>query len=195
MLGGTSLVGVGSSLYLVDNYPLLLIALSPLGRHLILVAPLVDPYAFVAVAVGRSVAFCLPCFYLGRAAGPVAVQWLEERSPRFGQAVRWLERIFHRYEKGSFALILIFPGPVMSTIAGDSGMRPAAYVSVLVAGLVLRMGAVLWVGDWLREPIELLVRWIGQNWVPGTVVLVAGIALYQWRQRVRAARSEASPDR
>ncbi len=193
-LGAASLIGVGSSLYLVHNYPLLLIAQSPLGRHLILVAPIVNPYAFVAVAVSRSVAFCVPCFYLGRAAGPVAVQWLESRSPRFGRAVRWLERIFRSSEKRSFALILLFPGPAMSTIAGDSGMRPAVYVSFLIAGLVLRMQVVLWLGEWLRDPIELVIAWIGQNWVPGTVVLVAGIALYQWRQRQRASRTEASSD-
>ncbi len=194
VLGGASLIGVASALYLVNNYPLLLIALSPLGRHLILVAPIVNPYAFVAVAVSRSAAFSVPCFYLGRAAGPVAVQWLESRSPRLGRAIRWLERIFRRFERGSFALILLFPGPAMSTIAGDSGMRPGVYLSMLIAGLVLRMQIVLWVGDWLREPIEIVVGWIEQYWVPGTVVLVAGIAFYRRRQRLRAARTEASPD-
>ncbi len=60
---------------------------------------------------------------------------------------------------------------------------------MLIAGLVLRMQIVLWVGDWLREPIEIVVGWIEQYWVPGTVVLVAGIVFYQRRQRLRAART------
>ena len=183
---------MGSSLYLVNNYPLLLIALSPLGRHLILVAPIVNPYAFVAVAVSRRAALSVPCFYLGRALGPIAVQWLEWRSARAGQAIRWLERLFRRFEKASFALVFLFPGPAMSTIAGDSGMRSSVYLSMVIAGLVVRMLLTLWIADWPRGPIEIVVGWIGQYWVPGTIVLVAGIAFYQWRQSVRSARADGS---
>ena len=194
VLGAATLIGVGSSLYLVNNSPLLLIALSPLLRHLILVASIVDPYAFVAVAVSRRAAFSVPCFYLGRAVGPIAVQWLESRSRGAGQAIRWLERLFRRFGNGSFALVFLFPGAAMSTIAGDSGMRSGVYLPMVIAGLVIRMLIVLWIGDWLREPIQIVVGWINQYWVPGTVVLVAGIAFYQWRQRVRAARAEGSPE-
>ncbi len=194
VLGVASLVGVGSSLYLASHYPLLLIALSPLGRHLILVVPVVNPYAFVAVAVARRAIFYIPCFYLGRGLGPLAVQWLESRSPRVGQMVRWLERLFHRFERAAFALVFLFPGPAMSTIAGDSGMRTGVYVSMVVAGLVSRMLIVLWIGDWLRGPIEIVLGWIGRYWVPGTIVLVAGLSIYQWRQRVLAARAEAPPE-
>ncbi len=194
VLSAATLIGVGSSLYLANNYPLLLIALSPLGRHLILVAPVVNPYAFVAIAVSRRAAFSVPCFYLGRALGPIAVQWLESRSPRAGRAIRWLERLFRRSEKASFVLVFLFPGPAMSTIAGDSSMRSSVYLSMVIAGLVFRMLIVLWIGDWLRGPIEIVLSWIDQYWVPGTVVLVAGIAFYQWRQWVRAARAERSPD-
>ncbi len=194
VLSAATLIGVGSSLYLVGNYPLLLIALSPLGRHLILVAPIVNPYAFAAVAVSRRAAFSVPCFYLGRALGPIAVQLLESRSPRSAQAIRWLKRLFGRFEKGSFALVFLLPGPAMSTIAGDSGMRSGVYLSMVTAGLVFRMLIVLWIGDWLRGPIEVVVGWIDRYWMPGTVVLVTGILFYQWRQRVRAARAEGSPE-
>ncbi len=194
VLGAGTLIGVGSSLYLVNNYPLLLIALSPLGRHLILVAPIVNPYAFVAVAVSRRAALSVPCFYLGRALGPIAVQWLESRSPRAGQAIRWLERLFRRFEKASFALVFLFPGPAMSTLAGDSGMRLSVYLSMVIAGLVVRMLITLWIADWLRGPIEIVVSWIDRYWVPGTVVLVAGIAFYQWRRSVRTARADGSPE-
>ena len=40
---------VASDADVVNEAPLLLIALSPLGRHLVLVAPTVDPIAFLAV--------------------------------------------------------------------------------------------------------------------------------------------------
>ena len=50
MLSAGSAVGLAASAYLVNHYPLLLIALSPIGRHLILVVPNVDPGAFLLVA-------------------------------------------------------------------------------------------------------------------------------------------------
>ena len=42
-LGSASLIGVASSAYIINHYPLLLIFLSPIGRHLLLVAPTVNP--------------------------------------------------------------------------------------------------------------------------------------------------------
>jgi membrane protein DedA with SNARE-associated domain len=180
LLGGGSMVGVASSLYLVSHYPLLLIALSPIGRHLILVAPIVNPYAFIAVAVGRRTAFYLACFYLGRALGAAAIDWLEARWPRSARFVRWLERLFERW---SYAAVFLLPGPAMSTIAGDSTIHVGVFLALLTAGLVLRMLIVIWIGDWLREPIEVLLAWIREYWLPGTIVLIAGIALYQRRKR------------
>ena len=58
VLSSGAMLGVAFSLYLVNHYPLLLIALSPLGRHLVLVAPTVHPAAFVVVAVGRHIHTC-----------------------------------------------------------------------------------------------------------------------------------------
>ena len=81
-----SFVGSSSALYLVNHHPLLLIALSPIGRHLLLVAPTVDPVVFVAVAVGRRTLFYLASFYLGRAFGPPGVLWIEARARRFATA-------------------------------------------------------------------------------------------------------------
>ena len=65
VLATGSLVGVAFSLYLVNHYPLVLIALSPLGRHPVLAAPVVAPAAFLAVAFARHMAFYLTLFYLG----------------------------------------------------------------------------------------------------------------------------------
>ncbi len=48
-----SMIGTMSVLYLANHFPLLLHALSPLGRHLILVVPTVHPAAVVAVATLR----------------------------------------------------------------------------------------------------------------------------------------------
>ena len=53
-LATASLIGVAFSLYLVGHYPLLLIALSPLGRHLVLVVPSVSLLSLIVVAASPS---------------------------------------------------------------------------------------------------------------------------------------------
>lgn len=179
-----SLAGAASSLYLVNHYPLVLIALSPLGRHLLLVAPIVDPVAFVVVAVLRRMAFYLACFQMGRGLGPSGVEWLEARAERFARFVRWIERLFGR---APHAVVLVMAGPTVSGLAGMTGMRTAAFVSLAVTSLVMRMLFVLGFAEILREPIEWLLARIDEFWVPGTVILVLGALVHQWR-RIRLAR-------
>ena len=180
VLSAGSMIGVASSLYLVTEYPLLLIALSPLGRHLILVAPVVDPVAFVAVAVGRRLLFYQACFHLGRALGPAGITWIETRAARFAHFVRWLERLFAR---ASHTVVLAMTGPTVSALAGISGMRTAVFTLLATLGLVARMLVLLYFAEWLRGPIESVRALIHEYWIPGTVVIVVIVAIHRWRQR------------
>jgi hypothetical protein len=183
-----SLTGAASSLYLVNHYPLLLIALSPLGRHLLLVAPIVDPFAFVAVAVLRRMAFYLACFQMGRGLGPSGVEWLEARAARFARFVRWIERLFGR---APHTVVLLMAGPTVSALSGMTGMRTAAFVSLAGTSLVMRMLFILGFAEILRAPIAWLLLRINEFWVPGTVILVLGALVYQWR-RIRLARARVA---
>lgn len=180
VLGSTSLVGVAFSLWLVNHAPLVLVALSPLGRHLILVAPLVDPFALTGVLVVRRILFYGASFELGRAMGPAALPWIEARTPRFARFVRWLERLFARAPRlVSFAMT----GPTVAVLAGVSGMRLRTYAALASAGLVLRMIFLLLFADWVREYLEIALAWIDAYWLPGTVVMVIVVAVYRWRRR------------
>ncbi len=179
------MAGVASSLYLVNHYPLLLIALSPLGRHLVLVAPIVDPFAFVAVAVLRRMAFYLASYQLGRSMGPAGVYWLEQRAARFARFVRWLEALFQRWSR---TVTFAMTGPTISALAGMSGMGLGLFVSLAGLGLALRVLAILLFAETLREPIEELLAWIDEYWRPGTALMVVGVLLYQWR-RIRTQRA------
>ncbi len=184
-----SMTGGASSLYLVNHYPLFLIALSALGRKLVRVAPMVDPVAFVVVAVLRRMAFYLACFQLGKAMGPAGVVWLESRAQRFARFVRWMERLFQRQSK---AVVLVMAGPTVSALAGMSGMPLRLYAALATASVLLRMLLILALGEMLREPIERLLAVIDQYWKEGTVVLVVATLLYQfWRVRNARARRAA----
>ena len=185
VLGAGSLIGVASSLYLVNHYPLLLVALSPLGRHVILVAPIVDPVALVVAGVVRRMIFYLACFHLGRALGPIGIVWLEARAARFARFVRWLERLFSR---APHAVVLGMAGPTVSTLAGISGMRQGVFLALAISGLTVRMVLIVGFAELLREPIEAMLALIDEYWAPGTLVLVTGLALYRWRQWRRAGQ-------
>lgn len=180
ILGTGSMIGATSVLYLANHFPLLLIALSPLGRHLILVVPTVHPAAFITVATLRRLAFYLPCFVLGGTLGSEALGWLETRFRGAAGFVRWLERLFHR---ARYPAVFLLPGPIMSTIAGKSQMPIITWISLVASGLVFRLIVIVWFGEWLREPIERLLVLFDDYWVPGTIALVAGAAIYQWRKR------------
>ena len=118
ILGTGSALGVAFSLYLVNHLPLLLIALSPLGRHVVLITPLAHPVAIVAVVVGRRLLFYAASFQLGRDLGPAGIEWLEERAARFARWVRWIERLFNR---ASRTVVLVGTGPTIAALAGISG--------------------------------------------------------------------------
>ncbi len=190
VLGTGSLVGVAFSLYLVNHYPLVLIALSPLGRHLVLVAPVVAPAAFLAVAFARRMGFYLTVFTLGRALGPDGITWIEARAGSFGRFVRWVERLFAR---ASHLVVLVGTGATVSALAGMSGMRVGVFLALGSASLLARLLVVLGFAELLREPIEQLLALIDDYWSPGSVVLVIGIAIYPWR-RAEKSREEAKKE-
>lgn len=186
-LSSISLVGVAFSLYLVNHHPLLLVAMSPLGRHLLLAAPTVDPVAFVVVVVVRRMLFYLASFHLGRALGPAGVVWIEARAARLGVYVRWLEQLFRR---ASHPIVFLASGPTLSALAGASGMRPRVFVALAAPGLALRAAVVLGVAASVRPILEAVLAWIDAHWLPGTLAMLAIVALYRWRRRTPSASME-----
>jgi membrane protein DedA with SNARE-associated domain len=177
LLGACSMVGVAFSLYLINHYPLLLVAMSPIGRHLVLAAPNVDPLAFVLVAGGRRLLFYVASYHLGTALGPAGLIWLELRMARLARFVRWLERIFERW---SYAVLVLTPGPTVSSLAGIARMPLRVFLPLVSVGLMLRTVLVVLFASWLREPIEALLELIDAYWVPGTLLMVLGVLVYRW---------------
>ncbi len=191
VLGTGSLIGVAFSLYLVNHWPLLLLALSPLGRHMWLVAPTVNPAAFVVVLLLRRMAFYLASFHLGRALGPAGIEWVERRAGRFASWVRWVEQGFSRW---SHPVVFLLPGPTVSGLAGVSGMRQGTFLALATPGLLIRLLAVLYFAEWIRDYIETVLSWIDEVWIPGTVVMVVAVLLYRWRRRPGAIRLDDAPE-
>ena len=181
--------GVLGFAYLVTDWPLVLIALSPLNRHLVIVAASVEPWAFVSVGLARCLLSCLAGHQLGSAVGPEALVWLEENSPRLSRWVRWVERLFQR---SAYAALLLWPGLVVSMLGGIAEMRVGAVMAVASVGLLARLLVILYLGQWLLEPIEWLLAQIGQYRLEITLTIVVGFGVYQWIRRARSGA--AGPD-
>ncbi len=180
--------GIAVSPYMVNNHPLLLIALAPVSRHVVLVVPVVGVAAMIMVAGLRHMAFTTFAFILGRTIGEPGIVWLEARAEKTGRFVRWLQGFFNRW--GYFA-VFVFPLGAMAAIAGMARMNPKGFFSVAIAGVVVRLGLLALVASSLREPIlwflELVRRWQG----PATLGCVALVAVWQfWKWRKRQADPE-----
>lgn len=184
-LWALSTVGRAFSLYLINHHPLLLVVMSPMGSHVLLAAALTNPIALLGVATARRLVFYGATFFLGRALGPYAIQWIEARARHFARFVRLIERWFARAPR---LVVLVAAGPTVSALAGMSGMGLPTYAALATLGLTVRIWIWIQFAGVLRGPIEQLLAWIDEYWVPGTVVVITIIAVTQWR-RVRAARA------
>jgi hypothetical protein len=48
--------------------------------------------------------------------------------------------------------------------------------------LIVRMIGILMFAEWMSAYLEIALSWIDEYWLPGTVVMVAGVAIYSWRR-------------
>lgn len=175
--------------YFLARRPLLLILLSPLFRHLVLVAPSVDPASLFAVAIPRHFAPD-PCVYLlGREYGPVAVEWVETNSPGLGRFVRTLERLFARV--GPVAL-LVSPDVVMSTLAGAARVPFPLFIFMNLVGTVGTVVVARWFGHVLDVPIHALVAYFQTHLVVVTAASVLVVLLLNGWSRRKTPADEPS---
>lgn len=177
-----SLIGMAGSFYLVSELPLLLVALSPLGRHVVLAAPVVDPVALGLVLVLRRQAFYTASFFLGRSLGTEVIPWIEQRLSHAGRFVRLLERLF---VKAPRLVVLAMAGPLVSALAGISGMALGTYLALAASSLVLRAALMVGFAEWTEVYLQVIRGWVEEYRGPGTLVMVVAVGLYWWRRGAR----------
>ena len=191
-LGSGSLIALAVFPTLTSRAPLLLVAMSPLARWIVLVSPRVDPVALGVVVVLRRMLFYGATYQLGRSLGPAGIRWLEERAARFARFVRFVERIF---EIAPHTVLLFLAGPTTCALAGISGMRPVVFLPLALASTTFRVVAIVWFADWVSAYTEIALEWIDRYWLPATAATLGAVALYQWRQRRRAPAELGAPER
>jgi hypothetical protein len=74
-------------------------------------------------------------------------------------------------------------------------MRRPVFFGLASASVLLRMLLILGFAEMVREPIERVLAWIDEHWIPGTALMVVGVLAFQWIRirRARVAEPESPP--
>lgn len=189
---GLNTLGAAFSPYLLLHSPLLLVALSPEVRHVVLVAGRVDLGLLIALATARRVLSMMATYGLGAVYGPVAVRWLERRYPRVGALIRWLERALARV---GAPLLVLLPGYTVSALAGAARLPWRKVLAGSLVGQIWQMGMYALVGEAIMGWTEPILGWLKAHLWESTAVCVGAVLIQQgisWLRRRRAARRGAS---
>ena len=178
---------------LVTHAPLWLLALSPLYRHMVLVATRVDFVPFLLVALPARLLGSLLGYLLGAGYGEQSIVWMQQRSPRMGRFVRMLERWF---ERAAPLLLFAWPGPLFCALAGAGGMSRWLFGVLALLGQTVQVAIAYRLGEELAPWLAPLVTFFRDYTLSTTLVCVLLVLLYHWWRRPRAnsALRELSDD-
>jgi membrane protein DedA with SNARE-associated domain len=160
--------------FLITRHPLLLIALNPRLRYLLLASPRLPVLPFFAVPLMRLSAVDLLSYLLGRWCGEAVLAWLE---PRLGRARRLLRALQRWFGRAAPVLTIAFPSGIVCLLAGSSGMRPVLFAVLTVGGILLRLVAVRILATVFRSQLAGALRFIARNQAWLLVVTLAAGAL------------------
>ncbi len=170
---------------LLTYSPLLLVALSPLPRHLVLVAPITSFAPFVLVALARGLISAAVAYWVGVSYGKSGLQWIEPRYPRLRKWVRWLERTFDRVGP---VVVLVSPTSPVCALAGMIRMPAWQFLPAALLGKAAWAIGAYWLGDFLSEWTTPILHWVRENVVSATIACVAVFGGYQVIRRLRRKR-------
>ncbi|MGH9183532.1 MAG: DedA family protein [Acidimicrobiales bacterium] len=174
---------------LINERPLLQMALNPRNRYLLLASPQVGAVEFYVVGFVRLV-LTDPLFYvLGLQYGDRALRWAERKMADDVGFVRSVERWF---SKAAPVVIVVAPSGYMCLLAGATGMRPRVFVALNAVGTAGRLVLFRFVGDALSDQIftvlDLIQRY--QWWLIAISFVI--VALQARRRRSSGAIESVS---
>jgi membrane protein DedA with SNARE-associated domain len=168
---------------LIAYSPLLLIAVSPLPRHLVMAAPLVPIVPFVVVATLRRMLTSTVFYGLGHTYGEDGIAWVRKRYPSLNGALDMLQKAF---DFAAPLVIFVSPGWLIAALAGATRVPLWLFLPAATAGhamwatLTYRVGEAL--SEWLAPILQFVQAHVASTTL-ASVVLVGGYAL--WRRRAR----------
>ena len=167
---------------IVDQHPLLLIALNPRNRNLVLATNQLDAWSYYTVGFFRLLLTDPLWFLIGYWYGETALRWAEERTRTFGETLRWLERGF---AKAAYPLVVIAPNNWICLFAGSAGMGLATFLLLNVAGTIGRLYLIRVVGEQFESPIDAVLDFIAEYRLPLlalSILFIGTMAALEYRK-------------
>ncbi|MFN2606589.1 MAG: hypothetical protein ABR511_01645 [Acidimicrobiales bacterium] len=187
VVSGLGLVGSALTPYLSVHHPLVLLVLEARDRNLLL-AHRVATVPYLIVGCLRRLSTDPLFFLLGRDYGPAAVRWLEGKGG--GRIVRVTEQAFRR---ASYPMLVLFPGAVVCTLAGETGVPTGTFAAIIVARTVAAVVAIRWLANRFSSQVDAVLGFFDRFTLPATVVsVVAALGWLMWERRRR--RVAPAPD-
>jgi hypothetical protein len=176
----TGLGSLGTALtpYLSVHHPLALLVLEARDRNLVL-ARHVGLLPYVVVGSVRRLCTDPLFFLLGRDFGEAAVRWIERKGG--GRVVRLLEKAFRR---AAYPMLVVFPGAVVCTLAGETGIPTGTFMTIVVARTVVAVFAIRALANAFGAQVDAVLRFFDRYTIPATAAsIVAVLAWILWERR------------
>jgi membrane protein DedA with SNARE-associated domain len=164
---------------LVEDNPLLLIAMNSRNRNLILVTNQLDALSYYGVATLRLLLSDPLFFLIGYWYGDTAIRWMEQRTKSFGGMLREWEKWF---TKAAYPLVFIAPNNIVCLLAGGAGMRVSTFFTLNVTGTFARLYLIRWLGDAFERPIDDVLDFIARYRTPLLVVSITFFMIMMVRE-------------
>lgn len=184
-IGG--LIGLALLPILASEQPLLLLFLHPVSGTLFLIGPKFDPVLFIPLVTARRLVSHILFYLLGSWYGERAIRWTARRGGEAGGMVALVERLFARLGR---AIVLFFPGPFPSVLAGTTRMRWQLFLALDLLGTVVSVAIVRAAASAAAGPLATALRFIDQNsrWL--TVITIIATVAWLSLRGMRAGTRE-----
>lgn len=171
---------------LLNDHPLLLVAMEPRNRYLLLVAEKVSFVPFLVVATIRRLVSD-PLFYLlGFLYGDNGVRWVERKLGDTAGLVRGMERGF---AKAAPVMVFLFPGAIVCVLAGATGMSLPLFLALNVSGTLTVVTLLYRFAEFFDGPLGAVNRFYADNNKVLTILSVVFTVVWLVQQR-RQGKSE-----
>ena len=187
-LAALTTLGTALSPYLLVQHPVLLVALAPDYRHLVLAAAQAPALPLLAAGSARRLLSMLSTYGIAGLYGPAIIRWTERRFPRLGRIVRSCERLATR---GGAPLLIAAPLYTFATLAGASGMPIRRFFPAIALGNLLLVAAAIFFGDAVAGWTQILIAWLSDYLLESTLACVLLVLLQQGVSRLRARQRAA----
>ena len=151
-------IGTNIGPALVDERPLLVLAMSSRNRNLFGSVPFTSPLPYFIIGFLRILAAATALYFVGRWYGDRTVRWVEDNVGEMPALYRWTENAVEK--AGSVALVLMPGSNIVCLLLGHKRMDPKRFVPLLSLGVAIKL-AVLWRGGQIfDEQIKSFLNYI-----------------------------------